>query len=387
MNDIIPKLCELFRVSNYDVKILDKLPVKIRNMFKNASIEARESDKITINKPLAVCIYNHYYGEQVKADFISGIGEASYYVSKDKTRKVYIFHDWTHTLDYKCNKSFKNQMDFNVYLKHIFDNSDVFIDFFCEYGKYQRKINDSFIKRTDDNFRHCSEGLAVREGYKCPSNIRMHFTDIRHLSSALNDIFKENVPYDSKLYIKQLDEYLLLIIDKTKFNAMVKKELSSNPYILKQFKKTSKEMVDKIKNFILEHAYDLMMDRLGRKGLSYYLTLIRYYKNKISKNELLYILMTDKYYYDYYYVIGACNVFIMDAYLLARMFKKFDVKNSFDPEYAKNTVIYAGSAHCVFYEKFLESIGYERLYYNVFKNQNLRSCLDVKSMPQPLFKR
>ena len=75
----------------------------------------------------------------------------------------------------------------------------------------------------------------------------------------------------------------------------------------------------------------------------------------------------------------------MDVYMLARMFKKFNVSGSYDPEYAKNIIVYAGAAHVLFYRQFLLSNGFIEKYNKQYTKKSKRSCLDLSDMPQPLF--
>ena len=68
-------------------------------------------------------------------------------------------------------------------------------------------------------------------------------------------------------------------------------------------------------------------------------------------------------------VVTSANASVIDAYLLARIFKKFDLnsqkpekrRSTDEPDEARNIIIYAGNGHSAKYRKFLTQIGFELL--------------------------
>jgi hypothetical protein len=93
------------------------------------------------------------------------------------------------------------------------------------------------------------------------------------------------------------------------------------------------------------------------------------------------------------------NYMITDAYLLARVFKKFDIDTedplkkrlTDEPEEPHNIIIYGGVAHCKIYRKFLTQLGFEdkgssgEMDYENLLPSNAESCINMSTIKQPLF--
>ena len=101
------------------------------------------------------------------------------------------------------------------------------------------------------------------------------------------------------------------------------------------------------------------------------------------------------------------NASVIDSYVLARIFKKFNLdpikienrRSTDEPDEARNIIIYAGNMHCATYRKFLQENGFElladigeaELENKELQNGKPRNCLDMKSKNtkmwsmQPLF--
>ena len=91
------------------------------------------------------------------------------------------------------------------------------------------------------------------------------------------------------------------------------------------------------------------------------------------------------------------NASVIDAYLLARIFKKFDLnsekpekrRSTDEPDEAHNIIIYAGNKHCTTYRKFLKDNGFklladigdaEELGNAVLKDKEIpNNCVNMKS--------
>ena len=88
------------------------------------------------------------------------------------------------------------------------------------------------------------------------------------------------------------------------------------------------------------------------------------------------------------------NSSVIDAYLLARIFKKFDlnsekqekIRSTDEPDEARNIIIYAGNKHCATYRKFLIQIGFESLAdigeSELEDGKKPRNCVDIRSKDQ-----
>ena len=87
------------------------------------------------------------------------------------------------------------------------------------------------------------------------------------------------------------------------------------------------------------------------------------------------------------------NASVIDAYVLARIFKKFNLepikienrRSTDEPDEARNIIIYAGNMHCTTYRKFLQANGFElladigeaELENKELQNGKPRNCVDM----------
>jgi hypothetical protein len=387
------KWCDLIRYNNYDVgKMLSKLPNEIQNIFRELCVsESLYKYKKSANLPAITCIKNYYQGVKLNSDYISGVGKICYMKSSDdkNMKRVYIMYDYTHSLEESCDKKLSDKsMDVTDYLTTFFNNSPLFVDFYCEYEKHIRFIDDSHLKRIEDKFRHCSEGVVSRSNSRvCPPNVRIHFGDIRALDKDLKDIFKDHrKKFDRFEYIRELDLYLDRLTSKEKFNKYMVENITKNKMIKKQIKKTDPVMVGKILEFAYSYYYIFAINTINsysKGGYRFFNHVVRVYSDMILDNTSVINMMKHPLYNDYFYLLCLGSSYIMDIYLLCRMFKKMDTKNSHDPEYARNIIIYAGSAHSNAYKNFLTSIGYTTEYIRKFTPTI--SCLNISDLKQPLF--
>ena len=97
--------------------------------------------------------------------------------------------------------------------------------------------------------------------------------------------------------------------------------------------------------------------------------------------------------------LRAIMVSFVDVYLLARVFKNFNIKKKAhkgetdQPIRANNIIIYCGDIHANNYRNFLKRIGFEEIEHagNLTEdNANLipntpKNCLDMKKIKQPFF--
>ena len=101
-------------------------------------------------------------------------------------------------------------------------------------------------------------------------------------------------------------------------------------------------------------------------------------------------------------LLGTTMTYFADVYLLARMFKDFDMsemekkayKGVIDqPSRANNIIIYCGDNHAKNYRNFLESIGFNRIDHSGDLTEDVtkpilntpKNCLDMRNIKQPLF--
>jgi len=384
------KLCKEMRDSNYDVTILDSQPEIVKKTFMILSKLIKNDKNVKINQQLSTCIYNHYYTQQPIARKVSGIGELSFLEYGD--RKIYLFSDLTHSLDHSCETE---SMTIHEYLQKFFNTTDKFVDFYCEYSKTSRNISDSYLRRTELEFRSCSEGS--NKPLKCPKNVRMHFADPRYSQDLDNPLIhflekEDRLWEDSDVfkYMNAINGYIRIISDVSGFNAFLARSIAKSKILTKELGKVDPSMKDMILDSVFKYSFTMMTDRIKNKDP---IKTLIHFKEKVAFSSYVNksLFCSDKLYEDYFYVASAAFVFFMDIYVLARMFKKFDVSNSYDPEYAKNIIMYAGASHSYFCRQFLLDLGYTEKYHKKYDKIGLqptaenKSCLDISDIPQPLF--
>jgi len=376
----IEKLCKEMRDSNYDVSVLDSQPIIVKNTFIAASklIADKKLSKILsfaksvfnrrlkINQQLSTCIYNHYYAQQPIARKVSGIGEVSLLEYGD--RKIYLFSDLTQSLDYSCETE---SMAIHGYLQKFFNTTDKFIDFYCEYAKKRRNIPDSYLNRAELEFRACSEGNV--KPLRCPSNVRMHFTDPDLDNPLINFLaLEDHIWTDERIfkYRKTINSYINTITDKSKFNAFLKNYIENSKILTKELGKVDSNIKNMILDSVYKYSFDAMTARI--KDIDPIKTL-EYFKYEVLHRSHVNnaLFSTDDLYENFLYIASTSFASFMDIYTLARMFKKFDVSNSYDPEYAKNIIVYAGDSHIIFYRKFLLDFGYTEKYHKKYKESKI----------------
>ena len=88
------------------------------------------------------------------------------------------------------------------------------------------------------------------------------------------------------------------------------------------------------------------------------------------------------------------SVIVADIYLLARIFKDFDMTKmkthanyiSDQPDKAYNIIIYAGEYHARLYRRYLKEVaGFEKIASTGESDINHPDCIDMRTIPQPFF--
>jgi hypothetical protein len=303
--------------------------------------------------------------------------------------------------------------------------TDVFLDIYFEIisykgGEYEYENSPYVPGRSNElfnKFRKCLQ-YNTRSDASCQL-ARVHYFDIRS-----NELYEKNKIIDILWFTKQirlhinitnreiacssfrtgLKKYPEIIIllkelqkDKKIVCEFMEKQLEENPYIKKELDK----IIDnpELKMLILNFYKKLISEQVTQTHFvlqPFILDLINY--EKIS-NDVLFKAMND------------INLFLMlimsyfaDVYLLARMFKNFDMsdmekkayKGSTDqPIHANNIIIYCGNLHAIKYREFLSSIGFNDIDHtgnlmetilNQIPNTNTpKNCLDMRKIKQPFF--
>jgi hypothetical protein len=387
-------MCKQLYNNNYNTDIIDTMPDKVQAMWKKYSNNAFdryiETKDEAINKPLTVSVVNHFAANQPIVDQISGTGQVTYMTNGD--RKIYIFDDWTHSFDKTCSPV---GVTITEYLNRVFSTADRFIDFYCEYEPTQRSKMWSYLTQIENTFKVCTTGDKVALlKHNCPVNVRIHFMDVR-LEGAENPLHKPFLDGKNdywawsndyvREYNKKIDDFRLIISSNSEYVKFMKIQIDKNPYVKKEISRLDKETREKVLHYFFTYTYDNIMPFINNLS------------NITSKMELsitIHTKLTQDEFRDFWYISAYPYIFIMDIYFLCRMLKKYNVKKDRSknhPEYAKNIIVYAGSAHTKVYRDYLSVNGYKttytQFYYQPYlmKEEQAPSCLVITDMPQPLF--
>ena len=291
--------------------------------------------------------------------------------------------------DYKKGNPF---FAINAGIISMVDNPET--DFVSRFAMYKNegdldtdKINSYIIQNLYDNFKECFN-VSTRSVTERCNLMRIHPVDARlsWLSEEINDtlymiviyniiIDNLNLNYDNTTKINLLNringnktiELLSSLIDynTNQFNFQGIDNILINKYVKKELDQVPEPMKSNIISF-------------NRKLISSYATP----DILLKLNELILCLqnrMTIPVQKTYFQNLGIFLVgtiaFSMDMYCMARVFKRYDVEDSFQPAESKNVIIHSGKAHSYRYMKFLTSslVGGVMTHYSV----NTKGCVKV----------
>jgi hypothetical protein len=337
---------------------------------------------------------------------------------------IYIFGEWHDNIT-DCLKfeTGANTILIEDYLYDLMRKTDVFLDIYIEifsykngeygpYGLYVPGRTEELFKK----FRKCIQ-YNTRWDTSCQL-ARVHYFDIRandidHITVQIEENkinilwFKKQLDYiilnhkdDAVIHLKYLLIFYPKIIilltqlvedNKEKLCEFMKKQLEENPYIKKELDKINNK---KLKPFILNFFGKLVCKELLEiipNIKVHILKIINYQKN--SDDVLLDSMNTITNY------LGTTLIHFADVYLIARVFKDFDMKKKKDKSYfdqpnrAHNIIIYCGNSHANNYRDFLSSMGF----HDIDHTGNLRekpqkrifntpkNCVDMRKIKQPFF--
>jgi len=399
--EIIDNITKELLDKNYDTSILDTKPTHIQNIIKDYSAKiitkyfrySNPSEYTKFNIPMALSVINHYNRIQPKVSNISGAGKLVYLVDNETNMKVYIFFDYTHSLENSCPSKSKDIAD---YFYKIFSVADRFIDFYGEFGPTTEYANDSYLRRIHRRLKNCSEGENKRlSDDDCFQNVRIHYIDTRNLGDVNHPV--EKIRYTSSFteeerqhYIHNIQKYFNVMFSKETFNRYIEKIVKLYVPVKKEMSKLDPKIYNIIMKFILEYQYEISINELANysknTGYNGILEIFSAYKKKIEDGTFPGNRESNKSNHsldDYLHIFIIIDSFIMDIYTLARIFKKHDDEFTYFPSSPKNIIIYAGSAHSALYYKFFNYLGYSTKYDKTFTNY--KSCIDLSDLPQPLF--
>lgn len=401
------------------------------------------NNKLTLPKPY----------QQI--DFIGGPFNITYHWSNKYKKGIYIWGEW-HDEKTECPQNTGLKINIEDFLQHFFfTNPIVFSDFYLEMEAYV--VPDGYDYRGYGLSKYRIDILRNRFG-PCIGperddstychNSRMHFFDIRQgkVKSGMNSasLFQSEItsfvfnikeelkgrePEEKCLNIDLLNKitefiqrwksflYFFARFDNLEFDTrlnhkkfwydqlltfnIVKKEISVMHADVRPFLNIfiKKELDDQ-----LRYDYTNIGKNAGNV-LNIYKRIQKFKDEGFVKDEL-FIKHFGLKYKNINFLINSIdslfsneimifNALISDAYLLARIFKTFqiydpDKKRATDePEEPHNIIIYAGNAHSQRYRKFLKCLGFRLLEESGGLEAPLpgqgEHCVDMRPITQPLF--
>ena len=354
-----PFVYEPLRLLNYNV---DKINLT-QEMIASAEFILAQNKRSKNNFALAQCIHNKIIkNPPLRNLYISGVGDIKKLSNGDRT--IYLFSDMDHTSLERCVPSVKaNGMD--SFLKYITQTTSKFIDVFIEMPPpiyNDADFINGFALKTHRLFYNCTKKELRNKTKLCVPNMRLHWTDVRgYIQSYFTD----------STFLEKIKQLLEITKNSEIFPDYVVDNFEKNKFVTKELDKLDSEYMRLIINGIISEY---------QKNIHYYFFDIQdVYDNFIRGNFNL----SETQQKNLYSAILYINAHIMDLYLFARLFKNYDTKNTFEPTYAKFSIIYAGGTHTDIYEKVLtEHLGFRVLEQDIGITD---SCTVLHNIKLPFF--
>ena len=404
-------------IKTYNASVIKKFPLKLRDA-------CFEQAKITTDLPewsegkrsvLAKLIENHQnLDRRPIANYIIGPMNISCHWSKHYEKMIYILGEYHENSD-ECYEKPKAMTQHIIdYLKQYFLNTHAFIDFYLEMPgfvgpgysfKFNNLVNRINIMRSI--FQKCVDQQTRNTEQDCYLS-RMHYFDIREgkIKGGINpiSIFLEQANLVWRMLNRErieewedneewkryetitvfvrnnssiLEVFKNAMATEDRYKELWHSQIKHFPLIQKELDRVHPpEIKEAIQKFIEKELNKLIQNEGERKVLSesskYILDLCEVYvkskkdmKVHINKLNLQHYKITLRSHLEK--IITICityNALVIDAYLLARLFKKFDInskdpkkrRSTDEPEEAHNIIIYAGNLHSQVYRKFLKEL-------------------------------
>jgi hypothetical protein len=430
---MIEKLIEEL-TNTYDTNILDNQPDIVQKEFLTISLKnnikgkARAADEIvTSNQVLMQLICNHYDKSVNKpiAEFIGGPRSFSIHWHPRYKKIIYIFgEEHANTMD--CETFDKDAYTYPVedYLYDLMLSTDVFLDIYLEIipyrnGEYDnnKPYEDGRMLELFKKFKHCLQ-YNTRHDKHCQL-ARVHYFDIRGKYLKTEDIEEEKI--NIVWIVRKFRDYIKeSAIDfwSGNFSRKFKSLVLKYPKIITFLEKLADEDIENVVKFMKEQLEEPLNTKkefkidldLKTLILDFYDKLISYEMKQIIIDLRPHILTLLKYNieqpgeYDIEQTVEAIYTYTRlamsyyaDVYLLARVFKNFDMskmqekayKGSTDqPIQAHNIIIYCGDTHAINYRDCLLTIGFKditNLNKDSVKLKRTKNCVDMRNIKQPFF--
>lgn len=422
----------------YNTNILDDAAELQQASFYKVCKDNKNNKKG--NTVLKRLILNHYTKSKPVFSQLSGPLSLTVHYSKKYHKKIYIFgefhmHDFpcvdrncsygqvVNPKTYKCisdkgpiantlkSEGFKLEQrqtseDISDYFEELFKNTDVFIDFYVEFPAFQKRgyylwkkyYSPGTLRTMMDRFAKCIETVERVLEEDC-ALIRAHYIDIRRTST---------INFGTQYFINKFRG-----INETNVKAL---RIEINVWTLRPILLTMGESKDIIIKYFIDEYENSSYNKKEVAKSTLSKKIDKWVKKKIIERVNIYyiglqsktkILLNPKINDEVFisnlkqltYELIDISFLIVDSYTLARIFRKFDVKNTNQPVEPSNIIIYAGNFHSNNYREFLTDEGFTEIssvgktltndiIVGVSSKDSYRKskkCLYMNKIPQPFF--
>jgi hypothetical protein len=388
--------------------------------------------------------------EKPCADFIGGPKSLTLQWSSYYKKLIYIFGE-SHWRYHDCPKiDGKKTMTAENYIHQLYQNGDMFADVYIETGAYFKNkgiwIEERVTRLAEIRKKFTSCLLNANSDKKCRKG-RVHYIDIRQIFGGEDHIkygkirqyvnqYLFFVNKDKQEYIDGLKNFfsdiqvLKMIEEVVSYSPeefiqyYLKDEFYANYLFKKELDRANTNIKDKITSFIDENIqkYNIQSIIDDIKSLKESLELCEetgvsiifecdgteteypsYEFDSLKKEDE----ETESFYNDFRELLRKIHsnlldleALVVDAYLLARVFKNFNIdvedetkqRDTDEPYEPHNIVIYAGNLHSNRYREFLKKkLGFKLIaitgedWRDKDSTNPYKNCISMEDFPQPFF--
>jgi len=422
--------------TTYDANLFDNQSESLQQKCLDYSTINKNKDTKDIKgKVLMELLYNHYAKDKPTAEFIGGPKTLSIHWHPQYKKIIYIFGEMhANTMDCEEFKTTTKTPSVPVedYLYDLMKSTDVFLDIYFEFFFPNFSDMQGRSDRIYNIFNKFKKCLLYDSRHKKFCRLaRSHYFDIRTISS--NPLNLE----ESKIDIVWVMSFLRFVKKSLYRNSGITRGMTLK-HFLDHFLEQKPIIIDilrKLTDTNNENIYQFMLKQLkenryikkelgkiveNRENLISAFNAFFYAKLRLridsnihtikrSVNTLLnYKTTSDDELNDNLDVFLKAMLLpiscFADAYLLARVFKDFNMSEmakkaykgaTHQPNRAHNIIIYAGEAHSHYYRDFLSLVGFTEIdssgidldnpnpFLHLFDKP--KNCLDMRNIQQPFF--
>lgn len=335
-------------------------------------------------------IYSKLYSTTQPPEFLIGPLSLTVHYDRETGRKIYIFGE-RHGFESHCGNT-GSELFVGDYLDNLFNETSVPIDFYLEsnvefVSEASRMRILGIPTKCHKCFLHRLIYYQLLYYYSMPM-VRSHYIDPRaadpKLGRELNNIFSKIVLgiQDDGIMVgsksqENVTDYLKfrdilssvdLSTENAYFNYIESILRDTRTYLGKEISRSYKS------DQIIEH----MKTRMRREYHRSYPILQLY----LSQSPVTWIKL--------FSAASLLGSFLLDAYIIARIFKVFDMskinpnKSPLFTAIPTNMIVYVGDLHAQELRTFVKNNGFE-LIESVAQSQGHTECLDIHSIKQPFF--